>query len=157
MLMANVEHRQCLIDADDAPALDMFRQWPGDAPGAGRQVQHNFIAFDRQHLDQFVRQRGANAGHRRTPVELGGMRRIVKSCFVLAAVFVVMPIIVSVRVFMAVGMCVLVILGVRVVMAMLALFVIVSMLTFMSVIVLLLASMFVFTFVRHIRTFLTVA
>jgi hypothetical protein len=108
MPVADVEHRQGLVDADDAPVFDLFRQWSSHSPGARGQVQHKFIAFDRQHLDQFLRKRIADTGHCRTPVELGGVSGIVESCFVFVAVFVVMLVIVSMRVFMAVGVCVLV-------------------------------------------------
>ncbi len=85
MLVAHIEHGQGLIDADDAPGLDVLRQRPRHPPRAGGEIENPFIALERQHLDQLFRKRAANARHR-PAVEFGGMRRIVKARFVLMAV-----------------------------------------------------------------------
>ena len=99
MLVADVEHRQRLIDADDAPAFEMFGQWTSDPPGAGGEIENQFVAFQRQHLDQFFRQGAAHAGER-SPIKLGGVSWIVKAGFVLVAVFMVVGMLM--RVIMAV-------------------------------------------------------
>ena len=38
VMMADIEHRQRLVDADDPPGLHLLRQRPGDAPCAGGQI-----------------------------------------------------------------------------------------------------------------------
>jgi hypothetical protein len=104
--MADIEHRQRLIDANDATRLNMFRERPRDTARARRDIQHQLVAFERQHFDQFLRQRGADTGHRRTPVELSGMRRIMKAGFVLVGVFVIVAMAVGMLAAMIVIMCV---------------------------------------------------
>jgi hypothetical protein len=99
MPMTYGEHGNGLIDADDPPALDVLGQRPGDSPRAGRQIENDLTAFERQHFDQFIRERSTNTRHRRTPVELGGVRGIVKSGLVPVAVIVGMFVGMTVLVF----------------------------------------------------------
>jgi hypothetical protein len=82
MLMTDVEHRQRLIDADDLSALHLFGERPRYSPGAGCQIQNKLAAFQRQHFDQLLRQRAADAGHGAS-VEVRRMRRIMKARLVI--------------------------------------------------------------------------
>ena len=118
MVMADVEHRQGLVDADDFPAFDLLGQRPGHPSGAGGHIEHQLLALEREHFDQFVRQRSSDIGQP-APVEVGGVRRIVKVRLVVVAVTVggavfVLVIGMAVFVFVAMGMIVLVIVVVTV-------------------------------------------
>jgi hypothetical protein len=82
--MADVKHRQRLIDANDAPPVQPLRHRPGHAAGARGHVEHSFVAFERQHLSQLLRQIAPNLGD--PLIELRGMRRVVETGLVLVAV-----------------------------------------------------------------------
>ena len=84
MVMADVEHRQRLVDADDAAGLHLLRQRPGDPPGARGQIQNRFAALERQRLDQLGRQLAAHV-RQAALVELGGMSGIFETRFVIVA------------------------------------------------------------------------
>ena len=88
VLMADVEHRQRLIDADDAPAVQPLRHRSGHAAGAGGHVEHSFVAFEREHLSQLLRQIAADLGD--PPVKFRGVRWVVEMSLVLMAVTVIM-------------------------------------------------------------------
>ena len=87
MVMADVKHRLGLVDADDFPAFDLLGQRPGHPSGAGGDVEHQLLALEREHFDQFVRQGSSDTGQP-APVEVGGVRRIVKARLVVVAVTV---------------------------------------------------------------------
>jgi hypothetical protein len=87
MLMSDVEHRQSLIDADDLAAFELLGERPGDASGAGGDIEHQLAAFQREHLDQLLRQRAANAGQPAL-IEFGGMSRIVEPRLMIVIVVV---------------------------------------------------------------------
>ena len=82
MMMADVEHGQRLVDADDAARLHLLRQRPGNPPRARRQIQNRFAALQRQRLDQLGRQLAAHV-RQAALVELGGMSRIFETRFVI--------------------------------------------------------------------------
>ena len=56
MVMADFKHRLGLVDADDFSAFDLLGQRPGDPAGAGRHIEHQLLALEREHFDQLVRQ-----------------------------------------------------------------------------------------------------
>ena len=58
---------------------------PRDPSGAGRDVEHQLAAFEREHFDQLVRERAANAGQSAL-VEFGRMRRVVEPRLMIVAV-----------------------------------------------------------------------
>jgi len=107
MLVADVEHRLGLIDADDAAVFDLLGERPGDASGTGGEIENHLVTLEGQHLDQLVGERAANAGQR-APIEFRGVRRIVKA----RLVFVVL--VVSVRMTVAMTMVVPMLVVVRV-------------------------------------------
>jgi hypothetical protein len=160
MVMADVEHRLGLVDADDFPAFDLLGQRPGHPSGAGGDVEHQLLALEREHFDQFVRQGSSDTGQP-APVEVGGVRRIVKARLVVVAVamivivVVTMGMIVTVRMGMVVFVTVLVpVIGrVRMLIIMpVRITVLVAMI--LVVIVRVLAFVLVFVFVRHFSVFL---
>ena len=87
MVMTDVKHRLGLVDADDFSAFDLLGQRPGHPSGAGGDVEHQLLALEREHFDQFVRQGSSDTGQP-APVEVGGVRRIVKARLVVVAVTV---------------------------------------------------------------------
>jgi hypothetical protein len=99
VLVADIKHRHRLIDADDAPALELLRQWPRHSSRTGRQVKNQLIAFERQRFDQFGRQVTSHI-RQATLIELGGMRRIVETSFMFVAVRMTVIVLVSVSVVM---------------------------------------------------------
>ena len=175
VLMADVEHRQRLIDADDAPAVQPLRHRSGHAAGAGGHVKHSFVAFEREHLSQLLRQIAANLGD--PLIEPRGVRWVVETSLVLVAVFVtvlsfvsfvaVVPVLVIMLMSVIVGMLVTmwafmgVILAVAVfvtgfvtfvpVVVMVRVVVIVGMLVTVIVLVMMPASVIVFSFFCHFR------
>jgi hypothetical protein len=140
-MVADVEHRQRLIDADDAAAFNAFGQRPRHAAGASGQIQNYFIALQRQRFDQLGGQVHPNIGQRAL-IELGRMGWIVETRLVtmIMAVFVLMFVAMRVRIFVAV------VVTMSFVPARVALLVV---MLFVAVIVRMLALMFVFMFVRH--------
>ena len=107
MLVPDIEHRERLINADDLSVFELFRERSRDSTRARRQIEDHLSTLERQHLDQLVAQRGANA-RESALVEFGGVRRIVKAGPVLMAM--------RVAVSMIVGMVVTVIVCMRVIM-----------------------------------------
>jgi hypothetical protein len=85
--MTDVEHRLGLVDTDDLAAFDLLGQRPSHPSGAGGNVEHRLLALEREHFDQFVRQGSSDTGQP-APVEVGGVRRIVKARLVVVAVTV---------------------------------------------------------------------
>jgi hypothetical protein len=86
VLVADVEHRQRLIDADNTPAFDTFRQRPRHTTGAGGQIQNQLIALQSQRFDQLRRQAAAHI-RQAALIELPRVRRIVEASFMLVFVF----------------------------------------------------------------------
>jgi hypothetical protein len=80
-------HRRGLFDTDDFAAFDLLGQRPSHPSGAGGDVEHRLLALEREHFDQFVRQGSSDTGQP-APVEVGGVRRIVKARLVVVAVTV---------------------------------------------------------------------
>ena len=114
MVMADIEHRQRLVDTDDAARLHLLRQRPGNPPGARGQIQNRFVTLQRQRLDQFCRQLAAHV-RQAALVELGGMSGIFETRFVIVGmgIAVVMGMaVLFVGMFLAVVMIVAVIAGV---------------------------------------------
>src|SRR5580765_3900400 len=87
MMMTDVEHRLGLVDTDDFAAFDLLGQRPGHPAGASGDVEHQLLALEREHFDQLVRQGSSDTGQP-APVEVGGVRRIVKARLVVVAVTV---------------------------------------------------------------------
>lgn len=56
VLMTDVEHRQCLIDADNPSVFELLRERPCDSTSAGRQIEHQLAAPEHEHFDQLVAQ-----------------------------------------------------------------------------------------------------
>ena len=79
VLVTDIEHRQSLIDTDNATSLDVLGNRPGDAPSSGSQVEHPFVTAKRQHLDHLDRQRTADPLHGITAVKFRRVRRIVEA------------------------------------------------------------------------------
>src|SRR5918993_743842 len=88
VLVTYIEHRQCLIDTDNATGLYVLRNRPRHAPCAGSHVEHPFVTAKRQHLDHFGCQRAADTLHRRTPVKVRRVRRIVEAGLMVVPVAV---------------------------------------------------------------------
>ena len=94
MPVTDVKHGQRLIDADNEPALQAFSHRAGHAAGAGSHIEHQLVAFERQHVCEFFCQIGAN--FRNPLVECHGVLRIVKvtlvpmamRVFVLVSLFI---------------------------------------------------------------------
>jgi hypothetical protein len=173
MVMANVEHRQRLINTENPAALERLGQRPGDTTGTRGKVEDRFATFERQRFDQLLGQIGADI--RQAPaVKFRRMSRIVEARFlamivpvgvpmsVIVLVFVIMT--VAVIMFMiavpmrlvTVRMLLVVAVAMFVPMPMSFLFMIMAVLAamrfmrmFMIVIVLMIAFVFVFMFVRH--------
>jgi hypothetical protein len=102
MPVADIEHRQRLIDAYDPAAFQSLRHRPGDSTGTGRHVEDRFAAFQREHLGQSVGQIGADL--RGPAIELRRMLRIMETGLVLVPM--AMVVLVTVLVFVIVGMTV---------------------------------------------------
>ena len=103
MFVPDIEHRERLINADDLSVFELFRERSRDSTRAGRQIEDHLSALERQHFDQLVGQRGANA-RESALVEFSGVRRIVKAGLVLMAMRVAMSVIVGMLVSVVVGM-----------------------------------------------------
>jgi len=168
----DIEHRERLINADDLSVFELFRERSRDSTRAGRQIEDHLSALERQHLDQLVAQRSANA-RESALVEFGGVRRIVKAGPVLMAMRVavsmtmgmVVTVIVCMRVIMYItvlmivmmvvvtvlrGMCMLLAVRSSVLMVVVIGAVLVSMM-FAIVVKRMDVLRFVFMFVRHVR------
>ena len=114
MVMADIEHRQRLVDTDDAAGLHLLRQRPGNPPGARGQIQNRFVTLQRQRLDQLGRQLAAHV-RQAALVELGGMSGIFETRFVIVAMGIAVVVgmaVLFVGMFLAVVMIVAVIVGV---------------------------------------------
>ena len=103
MLVPDIEHRKRLIHADNFSLFELLRERPRDSTRASGQIEHQLSALEREHFDQLVGQRSANAGQSAL-VEFGGVRRIVKASLVLMAMRVAMTMIVGMVVTMIVCM-----------------------------------------------------
>ena len=103
--VADVEHGQSLIDADDAATFKSFSNRPRYSAGTGCYVQDYFVPFQRQHVRQFFCQLSADL--RNAAVKVGCMLRVMKARLVIVPVSmlvtVLMLIFVRVAVFMAMG------------------------------------------------------
>jgi hypothetical protein len=93
--MTDIEHRQCLIDADHISVFELFGERPRDATRPGGQIEHQLAAFECEHFDQLVRQRSTNA---RQPalIEFRGVRGIVKPGLVLLTMRVAVSVLMGV-------------------------------------------------------------
>jgi hypothetical protein len=97
VVVADVEHRQRLIDAENPPALEGLGQRPGDTTGTRGKVKDHFAAFERQRFDQLAGQIGSDI-RQGAAVKFRRMRRIVEARFLamIVGVVVEMPMIVRV-------------------------------------------------------------
>lgn len=157
VLMADVEHGQRLIDANDPATFEALRHRPSHSTGTRRHVENLFISLQNQHFSQFFGEIVADP--RDSAVKLCRVLRIMEMSFVPVAmpVFVGVFMVMVVTMFVTVGMTMLVIVSVfmtvvmSIVMFMAVLLLVIMlvavlvMLMFVSVIVL----MFVFVFFAH--------
>jgi hypothetical protein len=102
MLVADIEHRQRLIDTYDPAAFQTLRHRPSHSTGAGRHVENPFVALQSEHLGQSVSEISADL--RRPAIELRGVLRIMETSFVLVpmAMLVTVPAFMIMRVMMTV-------------------------------------------------------
>jgi len=134
--VADVEHGQSLIDADDAAAFKSFGNRPRYSAGTGCYVQDYFVPFQRQHVRQFFCQLSADL--RNAAVKVGCMLRVMKARLVIVPVSmlvtVLMLIFVRMAMFVVMGMrmAVLVRVFVAAVLMAVAMFIFVRMAVFMA-------------------------
>ena len=157
VLMADIEHGERLIDANDSSALKPLRHRPSHSAGTRRHVEYLFISLQHQHFSQFLGE--IIADPRDSAVKLCRVLRIMEMSVVPVAmpVFVGVFMVMVVTMFVTVGMAMLVIVSgfmtvvMRMVMFMAVLLLVIMlvavlvMLMFVSVIVL----MFMFVFFAH--------
>jgi fatty acid desaturase len=82
--MADIEHSESLIDADDSPGSQALRHGPGHAARARRHIKNLLIPLQREHIDQLLSQISANL--RGAAVKFGRVLRIMKVRFVIVLV-----------------------------------------------------------------------
>jgi len=133
--VADVEHSESLIDADDPAAFKPFRNRPRNSAGAGRQVENYFVPFQRKHVGQFFSEISADLGN--SAIKISRVLRVIEPRLVIVAVAMLMtvpvPMIVCVAMFVIRSMCMVVFVCVLVATMLMA--VAMSLLVFMRVIV----------------------
>jgi hypothetical protein len=109
MPVADVEHGQSLIDADDAAAFKPFCNWPRYSASAGRHVEDYFIPFQRQHVGQFFCQLSADL--RNAAIKVSRVLRVIEPRLVIVSVSMLMSVtvrmIVCMAVFVSMSLCLL--------------------------------------------------
>ena len=105
--VTDVEHGQCLINADDSAAFKPFRNRPRHSAGAGRQVENYFVPFQRKHVGQFFSEISADLGN--SAIKISRVLRIIEPRLVIMTVAMLMtvpvPMIVCVAMFVIMSMC----------------------------------------------------
>jgi hypothetical protein len=98
VLVADIEHREGLINTDDPAALEALRHRPGHSTGTRRHIENLFVALQNEHFSQFLGEISADSGG--SAIKLCRVLRIMEMSFV--PVPVAMPVFVIVRVLMPV-------------------------------------------------------
>jgi len=105
--VADVEHSQSLIDADDPAAFKPFRNRPRNSAGAGRQVENYFVPFQRKHVGQFFSEISADLGN--SAIKISRVLRVIEPRLVIVSVSMLMSVpvlmIVCMAMFVVMSMC----------------------------------------------------
>jgi hypothetical protein len=146
VLVADVEHGERLINANDPTALKPLRYRPSHSTGPRRDVENSLIALQDQHFSQFLGEISADS--RRSAIKLRRVLRIMEMSLVPMSVTMSMFVSVFMPVFVDVIVCV----GIVFVTVVMNVRMAVAMLVTMLVLVIVLSvimRMFVFMFVAH--------
>src|ERR1051326_5418839 len=73
MLVADIEHRERLIDSANTSGLQALCERSRDPSGARRKIQNEFVAFEGEHFNELFCQIAANPARSGAPIVLRRM------------------------------------------------------------------------------------